>query len=49
MADASVSAYLSKIGRRGADKTNNQLTPEQRKRKAKKAALARWGKKKASE
>jgi hypothetical protein len=39
--DEAVREYLSKLGRRGADATNNQLTPAQRKRKAKKAA--RWG------
>jgi hypothetical protein len=42
--DEAVREYLSKLGRRGADATNNQLTPAQRKRKAKKAARARWGK-----
>jgi hypothetical protein len=42
--DESVREYLSRLGRRGADATNNQLTPAQRKRKAQKAAKARWAK-----
>jgi protein-disulfide isomerase len=44
--DEAVREYLSKLGRRGADATNNQLTPAQRKKKAKKAAQARWAKQK---
>jgi len=40
----SIREYLSKLGKRGAETTNSQLTPAQRKRKAKKAAEARWSK-----
>lgn len=34
--------FLSKIGRKGALVTNGRLTPHQRRRNARKAALARW-------
>jgi len=42
----SVREYLSRIGKKGAATTVGQLTPAQRKAKARKAANARWGKKK---
>ena len=34
--------FLSKIGRKGALVTNGRLTPHQRRRNARKAALTRW-------
>jgi phage I-like protein len=40
----SIREYLSKLGKRGADATNSQLTPAQRKNKARRAAQARWAK-----
>ena len=45
MADSSIREYLSKLGKKGAEATNAKLTPEQRSKAAKKAAKARWGKK----
>ena len=46
MTDQAVRDYLSKLGKKGAASLNSSLTPAQRKRSAKKAAEARWGKKK---
>lgn len=45
MTDRAISEYLSKLGRRGAATTNGSLTPAERKKKARKAAQARWAKK----
>lgn len=42
-----VREYLSQLGRKGAAASNQKRTPAQRKKIAKKAAEARWGKKKA--
>lgn len=44
IAHLEISQYLSQLGKKGAAKTNGQLTPEQRKRKAQKAARVRWAK-----
>jgi hypothetical protein len=49
VAEESIREYLSKLGKRGADTTNNQLTAAQRKKKAEKAARARWGKRKKAD
>jgi chromosome segregation ATPase len=38
----SIREYLSKLGKRGADATNSQLTPAERQKKARRAAEARW-------
>jgi hypothetical protein len=46
MADDAVREYLSKLGKRGAAATNSKLTAAQRKKAARKAANARWSKKK---
>lgn len=45
--DDAVREYLSKLGKRGAEATNQKLTPAQRKKSARRAAQARWAKKKA--
>ena len=37
--------YFAKFGRKGGQATARKLTPEQRKASARKAALARWAKK----
>jgi hypothetical protein len=46
---SAVSKYLAEIGRRGGKKSGKarleKLTPEQRSEVARKAAVARWGKK----
>ncbi len=39
-----VSQYLAQIGRKGAEKRNQKLTPQRRTRIAKKAAAAGWKK-----
>jgi hypothetical protein len=39
-----VKEYLAKLGRRGGRATAKNLTPEQRKASARKAAQARWAK-----
>ena len=44
MNERAISEYLSKLGKRGAAKTNSQLTAKQRKESAQKAARARWAK-----
>ena len=46
MTDQAVHDYLSKLGKRGAEVANQARTPKQRKKIAKKAAEARWGKRK---
>jgi hypothetical protein len=46
MADEAVREYLSKLGKRGGQARAENLTPRQRKQSAKKAAEARWSKKK---
>jgi len=46
MTDQAVRNYLSQIGRRGAEASNSNRTPAQRKAQAKKAAQARWIQKK---
>jgi hypothetical protein len=38
--------YFAKFGRKGGQATAKNLTPEQRKASARKAAQARWAKKK---
>jgi len=38
--------YAKRLGRRGGKKRSENLTPERRREIAKKAALARWSKKK---
>jgi hypothetical protein len=37
--------YLEKLGREGGKLAASRMTPEQRQERARKAALARWGKK----
>lgn len=44
MGNREISEYLSKLGKRGAAKTNSQLTAKQRRESAQKAARARWAK-----
>ena len=44
MADQAISDYLSRLGRRGAQVRNAQLTAAERKKAARKAARARWKK-----
>jgi hypothetical protein len=41
-----VREYLRKIGRRGAEVTNQKLTKEQRSESARRASQARWAKSK---
>jgi hypothetical protein len=41
--------YFAKMGKRGGKARTKNLTPEQRKASARKAAQARWAKKKAAE
>lgn len=44
-----VREYLSRIGRKGAEATNQKLTKEQRRESARRAAQARWAKAKGKE
>jgi len=46
MTDQAVRDYLSRLGKRGAEATNKRLTAAQRKKAARRAARARWAKKK---
>ncbi len=46
MAEESVREYLSKLGKRGGQARAENLTPQQRKRSARKAAQARWSRSK---
>jgi len=41
-----LSRHLSKLGKKGGLATANKLTPEQRSASARKAAVARWAKRK---
>jgi hypothetical protein len=44
-----ISAYFAKFGKQGGKARAKNLTPEQRKASARKAAQARWAKKKRTE
>jgi hypothetical protein len=46
MSEKELRQYLRKIGRRGAKATNGKLTAEQRTESARRAARARWARKK---
>jgi hypothetical protein len=46
--DQAIREYLSKLGKLGAEAANKKRTPAQRKKVARRAARARWAKKKNS-